>query len=52
MYTGVTTGFITVGVFGSLPIIALRAVDYYLNIEPFSQVLHFVLMSFWLVYIG
>lgn len=34
---GVTTGFITVGVFGSLPIIALRAVDYYLNIEPFSQ---------------
>jgi hypothetical protein len=39
MYTGVTTGFITVGVFGSLPIIALRAVDYYLNIEPFSQVL-------------
>ena len=37
-HKGVTTGLITVGIFGSLPIIALRVVDNYLGIEPFSMI--------------
>lgn len=35
--SGVTTGFVTVGIFASLPIIALRSLDSILQLDPFLQ---------------